>query len=296
MNGPELTAYTIASIALAISFALYILSSRTPHVSRFTLHVSRFTLHVSRFTNAIATVALLSLCLGLAWRGIVARRWPLGSPFEFTLAFAASIILVYLSLYKTTPMPLAGAIAILLALLLLAYAFFIQPEAARAIQPLPLVMRGIWFALHTLFTVIACGALAVAGGVALLVLPSLSRAARPAPNEIKGSSIVASVLPLPALVDRAMAVGYIALSLGMIAGGIWGEQAWGEYWSWSIKETWTLITWWVCTFYYHVRRRRGWRGSRAMCIAVLALVAVGVTVFLTPSLLHWTRLQRWRIY
>jgi ABC-type transport system involved in cytochrome c biogenesis permease subunit len=98
------------------------------------------------------------------------------------------------------------------------------------------------------------------------------------------------------LVDRATGIGYVALSLGMIAGAVWGEQAWGEYWTWSIKEAWTLLTWLVCIFYFHVCHRRGWRGPPAMSVAVLSLVAVMVTFFLTPTLLHWTRLKPLRIY
>jgi len=281
MSGTETITYTIAGIALAISCVLFILASRTrpQHGSETARvdHALRFTLYFARLATGMTTVALLALATGLALRSMAAKRWPLGSPFEFTLAFAACIVLLYLVLQRAAQTPIAGATATLLALALLVHAFFVQPGAARAIQPLPPVMRGVWFSLHTLLTSIAYGALAVAGGVAL-------------------GSLVMSKLPVAGFVDRAMDVGYIALSLGMIAGAIWGERAWGEYWSWSIKEIWTLITWWMCAFYDHVRWRRGWRGRRAMSIAVLAWVAVLVTLFLTPTLLQWTRLQRLRIY
>ena len=264
MSSIETIAYTSALMTLAASCAVFILSSRN-------------TQYAPRLAALLAAVAFLALSIGLSLRGIFARRWPLGSPFEFTLAFAASIVLIYLFLSKAAETPWTGATAVLLALLLMSHALLVQAEAARIVQPFPPVMRGVWFALHTLLTAIAYGALTVAGavGVSGLAVPSL---------------------PVIAFVDQAMAVGYIALSLGMIAGGIWGERAWGAYWSWSTKEAWTLVTWLVCTFHYHVRQRRGWRGRRAMGIAALAMVAVLVTFFLTPTLLRWTRLQRWRIY
>ena len=110
------------------------------------------------------------------------------------------------------------------------------------------------------------------------------------------SAIVAPRRSTAACLDRAMAVGYVGLSLGMITGGVWGELAWGDYWTWSVKETWTLVTWLACTLYYHVRRRRGWRGTRALIVAVMISVTVCANLFLTPILLRWTRLQRWRIY
>ena len=290
MSGTETIAYTITGIALALTCALFTLSSRSrlrdatgttetedASLSARLQGVEPRQALLYRLAIAVAAIALLALGTGLALRGMAAGRWPLGSPFEFTLAFAACVVLMFLCLHRTAQTPMAGAIATLLALALMVHAFLVQSEAARAIQPLPPVMRGIWFSLHTLLTATAYGALAVAGSVAL-------------------GNLVMSSLPVGAFVDWAMDVGYVALSLGMIAGGIWGERAWGEYWSWSIKEIWTLITWWVCTFYDHVRRRRGWRGRRAMCIAVLSLVAVIVTFFFTPTMLHWTRLQRLRIY
>jgi ABC-type transport system involved in cytochrome c biogenesis permease subunit len=290
MSGTETMAYTVAGIALAFSCVLFILSSRTglrdatgtmetegaSHPATLQgLEPRQALLH--RLATWVAAIALLTLGTGLALRGMAAKRWPLGSPFEFTLAFAACVVLMFLCLHRSAHTPMAGAIPTLLALALMVQAFFVQPEAARAIQTLPPVMRGIWFSLHTLLTAISYGALAVAGSVAL-------------------GNLVMSRLPVAGLVDWAMDAGYVALSLGMIAGGIWSERAWGEYWSWSIKEIWTLITWWVCTFYDHVRQRRGWRGRRAMGIAVLALVAVLVTFFFTPTMLNWTRLQRLRIY
>jgi ABC-type transport system involved in cytochrome c biogenesis permease subunit len=280
MIGTETIAYALASIALTMSCVLFLLASRTrPQDGSETAETAQasLTFYFPRLAVGTAAIAVLALIIGLTVRGMTARRWPLGSPFEFTLAFAACVVLLYLPLGRTAQASVAGAITTALALALVVHAFFVQPEAARTIQPLPPVMGSVWFSLHTLLTAVAYGALGIAGSLAL-------------------GSLATSGLPAASSVDWAMDVGYVALSLGMIAGGIWGEQAWGDYWSWSIKEVWTLITWWVCTFYDHVRRRRGWRGRAAMGIAALALVAVLVTFFVTPTLVRWTRLQRLRIY
>jgi ABC-type transport system involved in cytochrome c biogenesis permease subunit len=282
MTSWEGIAYALASIALVGSCGLHLVSARISLLAReggneTQSAVQRLVRHSERLATLSAALALLALGAGLAVRGIAAARWPLGSPFEFTLAFAGGVALVYLGLYRTAGTSVPGAIATLLALALMLHAFFVQAESARAIQDLPPVMNGIWFSLHTLLTSVAYGALAVAGSVAL-------------------GNLAISSLATAGFVDWAMDVGYVTLSLGIIAGAVWGEQAWAEYWSWSIKETWTLITWWVCTFYDHVRRRPGWRGRRAMGVAFLALLTVLVTFLATPSLVRWTRLQRLFIY
>jgi ABC-type transport system involved in cytochrome c biogenesis permease subunit len=275
----------------------------TPRNTQYALPTAPYLSLVTRHSSLIpwlSTTFSLTLIIALALRGMAARRWPLGTPFEFTLAFAASVVLAYSLLSGAAQTSLPGIVAIIFTVLLVLHALFLQPETARAIQSLPSVMRGLWFALHTLFTALAYGALTLAGDMALCVMMlstdenrtngRVQTDGRPSNSIVRFSSVDR------AFVDRAMSVGYIALSLGMIAGGIWSAQAWGEPWTWSVKEAWTLIIWLICTFYYHVRQRRGWRGRGAMYVVVLAMVSVLATFFFTPTLLHWERLQRWRIY
>lgn len=74
---------------------------------------------------------------------------------------------------------------------------------------------------------------------------------------------------------KSIAVGFPIFTLGgLIFGAIWADQAWGVYWSWDPKETWSLITWFVYAFYLHARLMRGWRGQKAAAVAVLGFVAV----------------------
>ncbi len=61
---------------------------------------------------------------------------------------------------------------------------------------------------------------------------------------------------------------------GLIFGAIWADQAWGKYWTWDPKETWSLITWFFYAFYLHSRLMRGWRGKKVAMVAVLGFVAV----------------------
>jgi cytochrome c-type biogenesis protein CcsB len=78
---------------------------------------------------------------------------------------------------------------------------------------------------------------------------------------------------------RAIAVGFPFLSVGIITGAIWADVAWGSYWSWDPKETWSLITWLVYATFLHSRFTRGWVGQRSAVLSVLGFVAVLFTYF-----------------
>ncbi|MEW6213635.1 MAG: c-type cytochrome biogenesis protein CcsB [Nitrospirota bacterium] len=74
---------------------------------------------------------------------------------------------------------------------------------------------------------------------------------------------------------KSIAVGFPIFTLGgLIFGAIWADQAWGTYWSWDPKETWSLITWFVYAFYLHSRMIRGWRGKKVAIVSVIGFVAV----------------------
>ena len=74
---------------------------------------------------------------------------------------------------------------------------------------------------------------------------------------------------------KSIAVGFPIFTLGgLIFGAIWADQAWGVYWSWDPKETWSLITWFIYAFYLHGRMIRGWRGKKVAMVAVIGFMAV----------------------
>ena len=93
-------------------------------------------------------------------------------------------------------------------------------------------------------------------------------------------SSVLSLLPevdvLDELTHQLIMFGFLFLSAGIITGAVWANSAWGRYWGWDPKETWSLITWFVYATLLHARLMRGWRGKR---IAVLSIVGFGAVIF-----------------
>ena len=78
---------------------------------------------------------------------------------------------------------------------------------------------------------------------------------------------------------RIIGLGFPLLTIGIIAGAVWANEAWGSYWSWDPKETWAAITWLVYAGYLHMRITRGWRGRRAAYFAILGFAVVMFTFF-----------------
>lgn len=91
--------------------------------------------------------------------------------------------------------------------------------------------------------------------------------------------VIASFSLLPETLDeityKSIAIGFPIFTLGgLIFGAIWADQAWGVYWSWDPKETWSLISWFAYAFYLHSRLMRGWRGRKTAIVAVVGFVMV----------------------
>ncbi|WP_309743470.1 c-type cytochrome biogenesis protein CcsB [Chamaesiphon sp. OTE_20_metabat_361] len=75
---------------------------------------------------------------------------------------------------------------------------------------------------------------------------------------------------------RVIGLGFPLLTIGIIAGGVWANEAWGSYWSWDPKETWALITWLVFAAYLHSRITKGWQGRKPAILATLGFVVVWI--------------------
>ncbi len=90
---------------------------------------------------------------------------------------------------------------------------------------------------------------------------------------VRSFNIAADVLD--EITYKLIAIGFPIFTLGgLIFGAIWADQAWGRYWSWDPKETWSLITWFLYAFYLHGRLMRGWKGKKVAMVAVIGFIAV----------------------
>jgi cytochrome c-type biogenesis protein CcsB len=75
---------------------------------------------------------------------------------------------------------------------------------------------------------------------------------------------------------RIIGLGFPLLTIGIIAGAVWANEAWGSYWSWDPKETWALITWLVFAAYLHARITKGWQGRKPAILAASGFMVVWI--------------------
>lgn len=138
----------------------------------------------------------------------------------------------------------------------------------RSLRPLVPALQSMWLPIHVTTCLIgyACFAISfVLGGLELLTDP-------------KGSFIPPRRV-LEELNYKAVAVGFVFLSAGIFTGAVWAHYAWGRYWSWDPKETWSLVTWLIYAGWLHMRLVRGWKGKRLAVLSVIGFLAVLFTYF-----------------
>jgi cytochrome c-type biogenesis protein CcsB len=156
--------------------------------------------------------------------------------------------------------------------IIMAYASLNSSE----IQPLVPALQSNWLISHVVTCFVGYAAFAVSFGVSFLYLFKVNAENRASK---KGHSFM-DFLPSSDLLDevgyKTIAIGFPLLTIGIITGAFWANVAWGTYWSWDPKETWSLIVWLIYAAYLHARITKGWRGKKA---ALLSIVGFSATLF-----------------
>jgi cytochrome c-type biogenesis protein CcsB len=129
---------------------------------------------------------------------------------------------------------------------------------------------------------LATGAFVVAALLGIVYLLADRHGKRVAAGLPTRADTIFRILPVPKVIDqlayRTVVFGFPLWTFGIIAGGIWADEAWGRYWGWDPTETWAFITWVVYAGYLHARATAGWRGRRS---AYIQLIGFGCLLFNT---------------
>jgi len=199
---------------------------------------------------------------------------PLSNMYESLVFFALTIGIIYLFIeirYKTA---VVGAFATPIAFLAMAYAS-LSPNISDKIQPLIPALKSNWLIAHVVTCFFGYSAFAVAFGISLMYI-SKSWSSK---NSTGLLSRLPSLNVLDELTHQMVMFGFLFLSIGIITGAVWANSAWGTYWSWDPKETWSLITWFIYATLLHARMMRGWYGKKIAYLSILGFAAVLFTYF-----------------
>jgi cytochrome c-type biogenesis protein CcsB len=243
------------------------------------------------FSNIFVTIIL-------TWRWVESGYFPLSNLYESLLFFTWGITFLSLILESLTSLTLLGAISTPLSMFIVGFATLSLPDGMQKAAPLVPALKSNWLMMHVSIMMFSYSTLII-GSLLSIVFLILTRGKQ---INLKGSSvgniniqgsttdlqleyelqdgILEKKLNLLESLDnlsyRIIGLGFPLLTIGIIAGAVWANEAWGSYWSWDPKETWALITWLVFAAYLHTRITKSWQGKGPAVLASLGFVVVWI--------------------
>lgn len=267
-----------SSQLLGITIFTYLLSS--------ILYIGLFVFKaygIGKFATGFTAVAWLiqTVALGLRWyesyqMGI--GHAPLTNMYESVIFFAWTIIIIYLAIEWKFKTRVIGAFAVPFAFMAMAYGA-LDPDINRNISPLVPALQSNWLIAHVITCFVGYSAFAVAAGLGAMYLIKNTRKGEEIENDQSLIGSLPSLKVIDDIIHKTMVFGFIWLSAGIITGAIWANSAWGTYWSWDPKETWSLITWFIYALTLHARFTRGWGGTRIAWLSLVGFIAVVFTYY-----------------
>jgi len=267
---------------------------------------------ISTYGNIFANFSLFSL-LFLRWLNY--GYFPLSNLYESLLFLAWGITFITLVIENRSQINLIGSISTPLALFVTGFASLSLPESMQAPAPLVPALKSNWLMMHVTVMMLSYASLIVGSllGIFFLILSKSKNQQIDLQGNSYGTKITESKiintafykaesienyetllgvdesnpsqlnptrLTLLESIDnlsyRTISFGFPLLTIGIIAGAVWANEAWGSYWSWDPKETWALITWLVFASYLHARLTKSWQGEKPALIASLGFVVVWI--------------------
>ena len=237
----------------------------------------------------------------LCSRWIVAGYFPLSNLYESLLFLTWLLLTIYLYIETKTKSKLIGSVLIPVALLISGFAnLTLSPEMQKA-SPLVPALQSNWLMMHVSMMLLSYGTLIIGSLLCILFLvisrykdvdlKMIDESSLPlynimldyyeakllAPsNEISELGKLKLLQSLDNWSYRIIGLGFPFLTIGIISGGVWANEAWGSYWSWDPKETWALITWLVFATYLHARITKGWGGKKTAILGGLGFFVIWI--------------------
>jgi cytochrome c-type biogenesis protein CcsB len=234
----------------------------------FLLYLGRQREILARAAFWLTAGGFAALSLFLITRGVMAGHHPISNLFEALNFFAWSTVCSYFILQYRFRIKVLGALVMPIVLALMAFSL----AQDKSIAPLIPALQSNWLGIHTTLAFLGNSffAIAFAGSILYLIQE----------RQLKKKNLGSLFQRLPSLdvLDRlhyrSLTIGFPLMTFGIITGAIWAASAWGSYWSWDPKETWSLITWFIYAALVHARMTIGWRGRKAAWLSILGFAAI----------------------
>jgi cytochrome c-type biogenesis protein CcsB len=206
--------------------------------------------------------------------------FPLSNLYESLIFLSWTISFIHLIVEAKTQSRLVGSLATPLVFFISGFSSLTLPVEMQKALPLVPSLQSNWLMMHVSMMMISYATLIVGSLFSLLYLAFVYFNKEVLSTEvINNNGMINSIsslssekksfskLSLLQTIDiwsyRIIGLGFPFLTIGIISGAVWANEAWGSYWSWDPKETWALITWLVFAIYLHSRLLKGWQGKKA---------------------------------
>ena len=249
--------------------------------------------------STIAANGILFFILCSRW--IVAGYFPLSNLYESLLFLTWLLLTIYLYIETKTKSKLIGSVLIPVTLLISGFAnLTLSPEMQKS-SPLVPALQSNWLMMHVSMMLLSYSTLIIGSLLCILFLvisrykdvdlKIIDDSSLPLYNimldyyeaKLLAPSTEISELGKLKLLQsldnwsyRIIGLGFPFLTIGIISGGVWANEAWGSYWSWDPKETWALITWLVFATYLHARITKGWEGKKTAILGSLGFFVIWI--------------------
>jgi cytochrome c-type biogenesis protein CcsB len=226
------------------------------------------------WVGILSSNLLLFIVLGLRW--IISGYFPLSNLYESLLFLDWCLLFILIIVEAKTKTKLIGAIILPITLLIISFASLILPRPMQTAAPLVPALQSNWLMMHVSMMMLSYATLILGSLLSLLFL-GLANSNK---FNVLDEKFFLNKYQLLENIDnwsyRTIGLGFPFLTIGIIAGAVWANEAWGSYWSWDPKETWALITWLVFAAYIHARLTQGWIGKKAAWLGSLGFFVVWI--------------------
>jgi cytochrome c-type biogenesis protein CcsB len=233
----------------------------------------------------LATIGFFVLVTGILFNTAgIGLRWmesyqmgfgraPFTNMYESLVFFSWTMAVLYIFVEHKYKEQGFGVLVSPLIFLSIAYASF-DPGISSAINPLIPALKSNWLIAHVVTCFLGYAGFALAFGCSLMYFIKPGQASKDSIfNRLPDGEVIDE------LTYQMVVFGFLFLTIGIITGAVWANSAWGKYWSWDPKETWSLITWFVYAIFMHLRMMRGWHGKNLALVSIVGFMAVMFTYF-----------------
>lgn len=240
-----------------------------------------------------AIFANVTLFLILSGRWFYYKYFPLSNLYESLLFLAWTLLFIHLILEFKTSSKILGVIITPIVLFITGFSHLSLPLEMQKASPLVPALQSNWLMMHVSLMMLSYATLILGSLLAILFL-MLSLKEVNLKNKLQKLNLNNSIFltnlnntttisisskfleNIDNLSYRIISLGFPFLTIGIVSGAVWANEAWGSYWSWDPKETWALITWLIFAAYLHARIIKKWEGIKSSILASIGFIMVWI--------------------